>query len=223
LECACGGRFVGSPLDEKPFKVQRFGPAMLSVALLAVVVTAALVFTKFIALAAVLVVWSARRAMRLARRDPELYGGYRTAAATLVMTLIAGSVAGAFAVGSIPRWLNNREERKQAATRAQLHRIQSLLEDYKRKYGSYPADEKVLGEPVPADYWNEAIAYQGFTDAIADRSVQRATITINNFELRSAGPDEQFGTNDDIIMRDGVFYTNAEVKKLSMVQRPAGR
>ena len=30
-ECDCGARFVGEPLDETPIKVQRLGPAMISV------------------------------------------------------------------------------------------------------------------------------------------------------------------------------------------------
>src|SRR5258706_7812060 len=80
-ECGCGARFVGEPLDETPIKVQRLGPAMTSVALLALVVVAALRATKWLAFAAVLVIWSAWRAVRLAREDPELSRGFKNAPA----------------------------------------------------------------------------------------------------------------------------------------------
>jgi hypothetical protein len=233
--CVCGARFVGEPLSEPAVKVQRFGPAITPLVLLAIVVGAALIFTKFLALAAVLVVWAARRAMRLASRDPQAYGGYRTAAATLVVTLAAGAVSIGFTIAYIPRYLKNREARGPAYTQSCMYRTWKLLDDYKRKYGSYPPDEQAvkefIPEPLPRDYWNKTISYQAYTEAIAEvtkdprgRGGSRIkNIAINNFELRSAGPDEKLLTEDDIIMRDGIFYTSAEVKKQSVVQGPAKR
>jgi hypothetical protein len=55
---------------------------MTSVGLLVLVVAAALVVTKWMAVAAVLVIWSAWRAVHLAKRDAEWYGGYKTAVVT---------------------------------------------------------------------------------------------------------------------------------------------
>ena len=221
--CACGARFVGEPLGDPGVKVQRFGPAVTPVALLFIVVGAALIFTKFMALAAVLVVWAARRAMRLARRDPEGYGGYRTAAATLVITLVAGAVSIGFAISHIPRYLENRKAKGTAYTQSGMFLTWKLLDDYKRKYGSYPPDElavkQFIPEQLPRDYWNKSIAYQAYTEAIADgRGTGIKNMPINNFELRSAGPDEKLGTEDDIIMRDGIFYTSGEAKKQSVVR-----
>jgi hypothetical protein len=208
---------------------------MTPLALLAVVVAAALIFTKFLAVAAVLVVWSARRAMRLARRDPQGYGGYRTAAATLVVTLVAGGVSLGFAFAYIPRYLRNREARGTAYTQSVIFGTSKLLDDYKQKYGSYPPDElavkKFIAEQLPRDYWNKTISYQAYTEAIAEVAKDPRggggtgikNIAINNFELRSAGPDEMMGTEDDIIMRDGIFYTSSEVRKQSVVQGPVKR
>jgi hypothetical protein len=45
----------------------------------------------------------------------------------------------------------------------------------------------------------------------------------STFELHSAGPDGIEGTDDDIIMRDGVFYTSAEIKKLPAVRTSSDR
>lgn len=225
--CNCGARFVGEPFDEAPVKVQRLGLPMLAVALLALVVTASLVFTKYLAFAGVLVIWSARRAMNLARHEPDWYGGYRTAAATLVLTLVAGAVAGGYGIAYIPDYLENRRMRQEAATRATLLNVGRMAEEYKRKYGAYPPDEleikKTTGEPLPTDYWENAIKYQSERDELAGKSPGVTEVRAKSFELRSAGPDEKMGTDDDIIMRDGIFLTAAEAKLRSPMQGTAAK
>ena len=227
LDCRCGARFVGEPLCDPAVKLQRFGPAITAVALLALVVASALIFTKFLALGAILVIWAARKAMRLAQSDPEAYGGYRTAAATLAVTLAAGVVSGGFAIAGVPRLIKDRKAREIAGTCAPMLRYYQLLEEYKRQYRSYPLDEsevrRVISESLPRDYWNRGIAYQGRTDFTAGRSPDRTGFQIQNFELRSAGPDEKLDTDDDIVMIDGIFYTNAEAKKKSVMQPPVKR
>ena len=117
FDCRCGARFVGEPLGDPAVKLRQFGPAVTAVALLAIVVGAALLFTKFLAIAGLLVVWAARKAMRLAQRDPEGYGGYRTAAATLAVTLTAGAVSGGFAIASIPRLIKERKAKETASSK----------------------------------------------------------------------------------------------------------
>jgi hypothetical protein len=221
-ECSCGARFVGKPLDEKPVKIQSYGAVMNSVGLLALVVVTALTFTKFLAFGAVLVMWSAWRAMKLAKNAPENYGGYRVATATFALTLLAGIGIGSYAIASIPRFLENRAIRRDAATKASMiHYQANVLEAYKRIHGSYPRNAqeaaKVTNEPMPADYWNHNISYVSRIGAVANASVGRTAISFSNFELRSKGPDELEGTDDDIIMRDGLFYTAAELKNQSSV------
>jgi len=227
FDCRCGARFVGEPLGDPAVKLRQFGPAVTAVALLVIVVAAALLFTKFLALAGLVVVWAARKAMRLAQRDPEGYGGYRTAAATLAVTLAAGAVSGGFAIASIPRLIKDRKAKETAATCAPIYRYYQLIEEYKRKYGSYPVDEpavrRFISESLPRDYWNKGIAYQGRTDYMVGSKPGQTGIQINNFELRSAGPDEKLETDDDIVMIDGIFYTNAEAIKKSVMQAPAKR
>jgi hypothetical protein len=36
--------------------------------------------------------------------------------------------------------------------------------------------------------------------------------------LRSAGPDGAMGTVDDIVMKDGIFYTSADVVRNPLVR-----
>ena len=197
---------------------------MISVGLLAVVVAASLVATKWLAFAAVLVIWSAWRAMRLAKQDAEWYGGYKTAAATLSLT-IAGSLALAtYGVAHVPQAFENYHIRQIAATRASMYHVASQLEDYKRTVGrgSYPNTQeykKAVGESLPMDYWDSSMKYQPRNGAYADSAIAITGIEASNFELRSAGPDGIVGTDDDIIMRDGIFYTNSEIKKQTVVQQ----
>ncbi|MEK6285081.1 MAG: hypothetical protein AABO57_05015 [Acidobacteriota bacterium] len=224
-QCGCGARFVGEPLDETPIKVQRLGPAFTSVVLLILVVGAALVATKWLALAGLLVIWSAWRAVRLARQDPGWYGGYKTAAATLAVTTAASLVLAAYGIAHIPQALDNYLLRQRAATNSAMYYVASLLEEYKRNdpNGSYPRNaqeyKRAIGESLPADYWDRSIKYQSYAGAIADRSIETTVIQFRNFELRSAGPDGVVGTDDDIVMRDGTLFTNSEVKNQPAVQQ----
>lgn len=223
LQCGCGARFVGEPLDEIPIRVQRLGPAMTSVALLALVVTAALVATKWLAFAAVLVIWSAWRAMRLSRRDADWYGGYKTAVGTFSLTIAASVTLGAYGIAHIPQALENYQLRQIAATEAAMHHVANLLEEYQlANKGAYPRTvqdlKKETGESLPSDYWDQSIKYQSRIGDLADSSIRITGMSANNFELRSAGPDGIVGTDDDIVMRDGIIFTSSSVKNHSAVQ-----
>ncbi|MBI3654591.1 MAG: hypothetical protein HY231_26470 [Acidobacteria bacterium] len=215
-ECRCGARFVGKPLDEKPVKIKSYGALMNTFGLLALVSVAALTFTKFLAIGAVVVIWSARRAMKLAKQDPEGYGGYRVASAALTMTVIVSLGLVGYTVASVPKFLADRLAKRDAATKAEmLHYQASVLEEYKRTHhGSYPLNEqealKSIKEALPADYWQHRIRYESKAAPVA--TLGKTEISYSNFELRSNGPDEIAGTDDDIIMRDGIFYTGAEIK-----------
>ena len=231
--CECGARFVGAPLDETPIHVQRLGPALTAVALLLLVVTVAIGITKWLAFAGLLVVWAAWRAFRLAKHDPKWYGGYRTATTTLVISLTACAALAAYGISRVPRAWDNYWLRQKAFTQSEMHRVANLLEEYKSVNGRYPKDaqeyRKLIGELLPADYWDSGLKYQGYQGAIADRSARNIRVDsqtvlsmnlpIDNFELRSAGPDGILDTDDDIIMRDGIFFTDAEIKKQPITQQ----
>lgn len=224
-QCRCGATFVGEPLDQTPLNVQRLGPAMTSVALLLLAVSACLLFTKWLAFAVVVVIWSAWRAVRLARRNPQWYGGYKTAAATLVVTSLAGAILAAYGIGRIPQAWENYKLRQTAFTQSEMHHVAALLEEYKRTSGAYPKDaqeyRKLIGESLPADYWERTIKYQGKIGDLAERreSIQSTVLSHNNFELRSAGPDGVLGTDDDIVMRDGFVFTNSDIKRQPLAQQ----
>jgi hypothetical protein len=220
--CDCGARFVGAPLDESPLKVKRLGPALTAVTLLILVATASIVATKWVAFAGVAVIWAALRAVRLARREPDWYGGLRTSAATLAISVVASVGLASYGLSRIPQALDNFRLRREAATHAAMYNYWNALEAYKSKFGSYPKNaqdfKKLTGVGAPLDDWARSIKYQSYTDAIADRSIAINGVPFSNFELRSAGPDGVLGNDDDIVMRDGLFFSNSEVKKLPTTQ-----
>ena len=226
-ECRCGARFVGEPLDDAPIKVKRFGPAMTAVLLLAIAVSVPLIITKWLGIILIIPIWRAARAVRLARREPEWYGGYKVATATLILSIAAGIFSVVYVAKNVPQFLENRKVRRLAATQASMYHLANLLEDYKRTYGSYPRNSqeimKAVTESLPMDYWKKSIKYQSFTEAIAGGSPGRTGIPFNNFELRSAGPDGKEETEDDIIMRDGIFFTAAEIKKQPAIRNSSDR
>jgi hypothetical protein len=236
--CACGARFVGAPLDETPIKVRRFGPAMTAALLLVLAITLTAILTKWLTPLALVPAWYALRALRLEKGDPTGYGGRRLAAATLTVALAGAAGMAAYGISNIPRALENYSIRQVAATQAAMHHVAGILEDYKATTGAYPKNtadlKKVLSEAMPADYWEKAIRYQSYPEALVDvrlrndmdptrRNAPAVAIQFNTFELRSAGADGIEGTDDDIIMRDGVFFTNAEIKKLSSVRTSSDR
>lgn len=236
-QCGCGARFVGSPLDHEPVRVQQFGPLMIAVLLFLTVIGASLVLTKWMALAGIIAIWAAWRAMRLARSKPEDYGGYRTATVLLVITATSGAVASGFGIAYIPKYFDNLEIRQQAGNEAIIRHFQGMIEEHKLANGSYPDSEKFPPSSMPKDYWGNPLVYVSISEvgsaAVASsdpaektsseaprrtlrRESERRGVTgvpFTNFTLKSAGPDGKMDTEDDMVMRDGVFVTNTEVKR----------
>ena len=236
--CACGARFVGAPLDETPIKMRRFGPAMTALLLLLLAIGLTAIVTKWLTGLALVPAWYALRALRLEKRDPVGYGGRRIALATLTLALTGAAGMAAYGISRIPHALENHSIRRVAATQAAMHRLAGILEDYKATTGAYPKNtadlKKVLSEAMPEDYWEKTIRYQSYPEALADAALRNnndpsqpnapaLAIQFNTFELRSAGADGIEGTDDDIIMRDGVFFTNAQIKKLPSVRTSSDR
>jgi hypothetical protein len=224
VECNCGARFVGAPLDEKPVQIKSYGHVMNTFGLLAVMITAALVFTKFFALGALPVIWYTWRSLKLSRNNPEQFGGYTVLAPTFALTLIASFVIAGLTISYIPRFLENRQTRIKATTEAGMRQDAAIIEAYQAaNNGTVPRTEQELRnfskEQLGRDYWGHSIRYVGSIERIATvnnpnnkGSAQAQGLGFYNYELRSNGPDEQPNTDDDIIMKDGVIYTAAELR-----------
>lgn len=227
--CRCGARIVGELALEPIAKVQRLGPATLALSLFVAVALAAAVWTLWAATAGLLVILSARRAVLLARRDREGYGGLGVATAVLVAASIGGATLAGYAIGRIPLALQKRQLAQEAATTSAFYELANALADYKAKNGYYPRNDETLkrflGRSLPRDYWDQTISYEGRSDvAEANLGNRRGRIPrvgslqFDSFELKSLGPDGIAGSSDDIVMRDGVFYTSPEVIEKPLVR-----
>ena len=148
---------------------------------------------------------------------------------TLGLALVGMVGMATYGVSHIPRALDNYRVRRVAATEAAMHHIAAILEEYKANTLSYPEDtatlKKLLNSEMPADYWDKTIRYHSATESVSEGNRPGAGVHVSytKFELRSAGADGIEGTDDDIIMRDGVFFTSAEIKKLPTVRTSSDR
>jgi hypothetical protein len=195
---------------------------MTAVGTTTAVVVAGVVFSTWLALGVVLAVVLSRRAWRLAKLSPEEYGGYKTAAGTLILSL-AGTVGlASYAIIRIPDYIERREIRLRAAERARALHVASLLEQYRAKFDEYPRDlepiRKMDGGSLPPEFWNKLTVYKGVMGQVAAKGSAPAQVT--GFELRLAGPDGVIGTEDDIVMRDGIFYSNPDPVKPPTPKEP---
>jgi hypothetical protein len=195
---------------------------MMAVAATVAVVGMALIFSPWLAFLAVLAIGLSRRAWRLAKLDPAEYGGYRTAAGTLILSLIGLIALSCYAIIRIPDYIEKREIRLQAAERARGLHVASLLEQYRAENDAYPRDlepiKKLDGGSLPPEFWTKLIVYKGVLGQVAAKGSAPAQYV--SFELRLAGPDGVVGTEDDIVMRDGIFYSNPDPLKPPAAKEP---
>lgn len=212
--CDCGARIVGEPLGGPITKIQVYGPVVLAFGLLAVVVIASAVWTLWAAAAAVVVLIAAHRATKRAREMPDLYGGYRVAVALLLTTAVSAATLTGFAISRIPRYLSKRADAERAKTAAAMIEYSNYLEQYRAEHNGYPKTDEEL-KVLPVDSWDIPVTYNSYTEGVAEAAPRErgasAAIASQDFELRSAGPDGKIGTEDDIVMQDGVFCSSLDV------------
>lgn len=151
-------------------------------------------------------VWLGRKAMRRAKTSPAQFGGFSVARFSSVMSVALLVIFSTLLVSSIPGMLERGRAKKAAATRAMMYALHyEALQKFHREYGSYPQEltdlTRVNAEAVPhSDYWENGFSYQP-VGVVASRG---SAISFNEYKLVSAGPDEKFGTADDITMVDGI-------------------
>lgn len=158
-------------------------------------------------------IWLGRKAMNRAKTAPAQFGGFSVARFSSVMSVALLVIFSTVLASSIPDMLERGRAKKAAATRAMMYALHyEALHKFHREYGSYPQEltdlTRVKAESVPhSDYWENGFSYQP-VGVVASRG---SAISFSEYKLVSAGPDEKFGTADDITMVDGI-----------VVETPAG-
>ncbi len=152
-------------------------------------------------------IWLARRAGRLAADNPAGFGGLRISRFSMIASTALCVVFSIALISSIPNTITRGRLKREAATRAMMYELhQRALQKYYNEYGSYPQELTDLGrvnaEASPrSDYWERNFSYLP-VGVIASKG---SAISFSNYKLVSAGPDQKFDTEDDIIMIDGVI------------------
>jgi hypothetical protein len=154
-------------------------------------------------------IWLARRALRLIKSDSASFGGVRVARASYCLSIGLLVVFSAVDVSSIPREIAKRRAKRIAATRALMYELHAQgLQRYYKEYGGYPGEldkehlSRVNAEETPqSDYWGNNFEYKSVVVVAA----KGFAAPPSDYTLVSAGPDGRFGTEDDIIMIDGVI------------------
>ncbi|MEN9572390.1 MAG: hypothetical protein RL514_245 [Verrucomicrobiota bacterium] len=80
-----------------------------------------------------------------------------TVAFTLIELLVVIAIIGIVAAMTVGVIASASSKRDESAAKAQLAKIQTALEDYKKKFGSYPPDEPTWAAANP--FWNP-LAYE---------------------------------------------------------------
>ena len=157
-------------------------------------------------------IWLARRALRLIKSDSASFGGVRVARVSYCLSIGLLVVFSAVSVSSIPREIAKRRAKRLAATRALMYELHARgLQRYYKEYGAYPGEltdlSRVSASGSPqSDYWEQNFEYKP-VGVIASKG---SAISLSDYKLVSAGPDGRFGTEDDIIMIDGVIVESQD-------------
>ena len=189
--------------------------------------------------AAFFVLFACRKWYRSVKESPALFCGLNYARRGYIASATVPLLILVLIAATVPDRLKQRNDRIVAGQKAMSYGFERLLFQYKEEFGSYPShkeDLKRLPDPdgsiasllkdiQAAEYKASAEVAAVPTKkpqplrgaVIRNASLTEETIneslSFTNYELRLPGHDKQLGTDDDLIMIDGVVYTPARVPR----------
>lgn len=239
--CRCGARRVGPPPTEPVDGIPRLGYGITALTLTGLVLVVQLAITirnivigdlrwpwqllittaslALVTLPALLVaVALAWRGWRLAVDRPHAYGGRALARRSLALALALCVMNLTAIAGRIPDWLENARIKRQARTRVLMYKVNDMIARYREQYGAYPERLIDLQELDPSigpilDTWHHPLVYTPMSAEIASRGLP---VPFQKYELVSRGPDGILGTEDDIVMRDGLIIGPTPLEELDV-------
>lgn len=186
--------------------------------------------------------WMGIRLVRSIRREPNRFIGLRMARAGLVTSAIVAVIMLTLVGITVPERLLRHRDATNAAYYAKAYTIKRALLEYSQlNNGAVPSDINELKElPDPDGVIAEALrdfdsngykpsavmaaaSPKGKLQSLRGGALRNAAFTSNadldhgvsftNYELRGAGEDKILGTDDDVVLRNGVFYKASEISQ----------
>lgn len=183
--------------------------------------------------ATIFVLWGTRRLYRSLLQSPESYCGLGYARAGFVASASVPLMIALLIGVTVPERLRLRQDAKDASMNALVYATDRVLLQYQKEFGTFPADKKDLARlPDPNGSIAallrdlEAAEYKPSADLAAvpiknpqpprvavirnaaftpPAEAPTESLSFTNYELRLAGPDNVRGTEDDLVVRDGVI------------------
>ena len=125
--------------------------------------------------------------------NQEARGGF-TLVEILLVVAILGILAGVAVVG-----LKGRTQKANiAATRTSIQAVQTAIDVYETDNGIYPPNLQALLTKTSENNWNGPYIRDGRMPKDAWGNEFQYTTKPDGYEIRSAGPDGQMGSADDL-------------------------
>ncbi len=118
---------------------------------------------------------------------------------TLIEILVVVAIIGMLGAVAVPAYMNYLADARVATTRSLIANVDVAVKSYNMKHGKYPDSLEVLQEPQEdgGDPWLEGEAVDPWGNELKyEKQGKKRPL------LTSAGPDEEFGTEDDLTNKD---------------------
>jgi hypothetical protein len=182
----------------------------------------------------IVVLWGGLKIYRSMLKSPSRFCGLRYAKSGLMASALVPALIAVLIGVTVPERLRQRQIALQAASEATGYRIDRALLQYSLRYGTLPADLNDLrrlpdpdGSLASALFSLDASTYKPSADLAAlpkrkPRNLRGAVIrnaaidtttddapaeglSFTNYDLPLPGADKLLGTEDDLLIRDGVI------------------
>jgi hypothetical protein len=192
---------------------------------------------------AIIALWSGRLLIRSIKNSSDRFGGLRLARAGFVVSATVTVLIATLIGITVPLRLERRQWSIDAGYYAQAYTVQRALLEYRDLHGTLPSalvDLKELPDPDgaiaaalsqldPAGYKATALlasatktkprsirvgAFRNSPASPADALLGNG-LSFTNYDLRLPGEDKILGTDDDLIMRDGMVSRVSELSPAS--------
>jgi hypothetical protein len=201
--------------------------------------------------ATILVLWLSRKLYRSITNSPERFCGLRYARRGYIASLAFPLLILIFIGITVPVRLEHRQWGIEEGLKAQARRIDRGLDEYREMFGSFPDSLNDLNRLPDADH-SLAAALQNLDvsgyrpsaelaavpkqkpQTLRGAAIRNASIggseeviterlSFTNYELLLPGPDQQLGTEDDLVLRDGLVSKAAEGTRRNGAVIPLGK